>query len=674
MEDLIGKTLGPYEITEKIGQGGMAHVFKAYQPSLKRFVAIKILSPNLANESGFTERFRREAEAVGRLSHPNILPIFDSGFERGYHYLVMRLVPHSITLSTLINLDRPQEKLVRYVIQVAEALQHAHDKHIIHRDVKPSNILIDGEWALLSDFGLVKDRASAIELTNTGVGMGTPAYMSPEQAKGYQVDERSDIYALGVILHKILTKTIPHNAPTPMALMLRRTTEPVESLRETDPNISHSLEYVTLRALAHNPKFRYQSAQQFAEILRNALADPHYQDEETWLPIGENELTKPSGITIPSHTDNIETVVNRSENETIPDVPLPGPWPRRWLIGGGVGVLALIGVFLGGIPAIFSSPPTATVVTVTPTPEEVAENVVAIPSATQTPSPPPTNSPTPLITPQVIMVAEAEVWRGPDDEYELLGYLAPGTEAEVIGRDKEGEWWQIRTSLHASGLGWIRANDASVETVNVTNAPIALAPATNTATPTQTHTPTATATDVPTQTPTATPEATITPVSEPTNNNVEATSTPEATATPDLPTGEFVLLTPISLDEPTFGETVFEWQWGDTLPEGYGFEIRVWLDGEFPQGVHNAVADNLNGTIARLEDNRYRLTTDIAEAPSVRSRRGEYNWTVVLVQVSPEYADLGIQADSGRLRFETAGGGGSGGDGSSGGGGLVGGD
>ncbi|NJN92680.1 MAG: serine/threonine protein kinase [Anaerolineales bacterium] len=190
MDNLIGTTLGQYEIVEKIGQGGMALVFKAYQRALDRFVAIKVLSPALAEEPGFAERFQREAQAVARLHHPNILQVYDFGLHNKSNYLVMRYVPNSITLGQLIRGGTPPHKLIEYILQVADALNYAHEQGIVHRDVKPSNILIDGKWALLSDFGLVKLSQSSSHLTTTGMGMGTPAYMSPEQVVGIGVDRR----------------------------------------------------------------------------------------------------------------------------------------------------------------------------------------------------------------------------------------------------------------------------------------------------------------------------------------------------------------------------------------------------------------------------------------------------------------------------------------------------
>src|SRR5262245_61607648 len=156
MKQLIGTTLGQYEIKSLIGRGGMAYVFKAYQAALDRDIALKVLPPTLAEDPGFTERVRREAKSIAQLHHPNILAVYDFGVQDDYTYIGMRYVENSRTLGDLMTDGTPLDQLIDYIVQVSGALNYAHQRGIIHRDVKPGNILIDGEWALLSDFGLVK--------------------------------------------------------------------------------------------------------------------------------------------------------------------------------------------------------------------------------------------------------------------------------------------------------------------------------------------------------------------------------------------------------------------------------------------------------------------------------------------------------------------------------------
>jgi serine/threonine protein kinase len=654
MEELIGKTLGQYEIIEKIGEGGMASVFKAYQPSLNRFVAVKVLSLSVAEKKGFTERFQREAHSVARLNHPNILQVIDFGIQDNFNYIVMRYVEQSKTLGYFIEQGTSLDQLITYIIQVADALNYAHEQGIIHRDVKPSNILIDGKWALLSDFGLVKmsEAAAQTQLTGTGFSVGTPAYMSPEQVDGITVDHRTDIYALGIILYKILTGTIPHDAPTPIGILVRRRSEPVPPPRQIKSNISKSLEHVTMHSLAMNPNKRYRSATDFAEALKKAYGDPNYNEEltQTGDP-AKGEITVLDDTTLP----HIKSTILPQRQ-------------RNLVIGGAIVLLVMIigtFIFFGLLrPDNDNSAIAQATISVNPTTK--IQTPVSI-AKTDTPEPPSTATPTPLQqgTPVAIAQTKLEIRGGPGNEYSLMGYLAVGTPAEIIGRDETGQWWQIKTSL-ATGVGWIKAGPGFSQAINAQNMPIALAPAT----PTNTVTPirnTATPTPAP---PTATPTATATPI-PPTSTPVpptptatvigKASATPTTTATLTLPTGQIVLLKP-TIDDTSTGFTDFEWQWSGQIGADQGFEVRVWQEGEPPAGVHNAVADNQNGTVATLGNNRYRLSADIREAPGVRNRGGDYLWTVVLIQISPEYKDLGIQAPPGRLRLGLGGGSGGGGD------------
>jgi hypothetical protein len=663
MANLIGKTLGQYEIREKIGQGGMAQVFKAYQPGLDRFVAVKVLSPSLAEEPGFTQRFQREAHSAARLHHPHILEVYEFGVQDNYNYLAMRYVEHSRTLGDLIREGAPLDSLINYIIQVADALNYAHQQGIVHRDVKPGNILIDGKWALLTDFGLAKIKETSSQLTATGIGLGTPAYMSPEQASGTSVDHRTDIYALGVILYRILTGTVPHDAPTPFAILAKRCSEPVTSLRELKPEIPESLNHVVLRSLSMIPGDRYPTATHFAEALKKAEEDPDYREE--------------------SITTLLATEAGTAVFDTVGDagsvtIASPGKMPfgrgavRRnnlILIAGGVlaavvvvGALLLLLVSLrgGGSSSAAQRLDQA----------ETSANAQVVAPITQTEvSVLPSNTPTPVPpgTPSAKARTDLEVRSGPGDEYELLGYLPEGAMAEIVSRDKGGQWWQIKSSLSAAGVGWISAGSDFSEATDADNVPIALAPPTPTPIPVP-DTPTSTASSASdTLTLSATPAPdTPTSTARPTRAVPTATSVPSvpptATRISSQPAGQLTLLKPASLENPSYGPTEFEWQWNGPVGADQGFEVRVWREGEPPAGVHNAVEDNKNGKVVALGNNTYRLTVDIRDAAGVRGRSGEYRWTVVLVQISPDYKDLGIQAPPGRLRFE-AGGGGQGGGG-----------
>ncbi len=660
MANLIGKTLGQYEIREKIGQGGMAQVFKAYQPGLDRFVAVKVLSPSLAEEPGFTQRFQREAHSAARLHHPHILEVYDFGLQDNYNYLVMRYVEKSRTLGDLIREGAPLDRLINYIIQVADALNYAHQQGIVHRDVKPGNILIDGKWALLTDFGLAKIREASKQLTATGIGLGTPAYMSPEQASGTSVDHRTDIYALGVILYRILTGTVPHDAPTPFAILAKRCSEPVPSLRETKPDIPESLNHVVLRSLSMIPGDRYPTATHFADALKKAEEDPDYREESitTWL-------ATEAGTTVFDRADDAGAVTIASQDK----MPFGASAARRnsliLIAGGALAAVVVVGALLFLLLSLGGGGGNSTAQPLDQSGPPAGAQVVAPISQTEA-SDLPTNTPTPVPpgTPSAIARTDLEVRSGPGDEYELLGYLPGGAMAEIVSRDKEEQWWQIKSSLSAAGVGWIRAGSDFSEASDTDNVPIALAPPTPTPIPVP-DTPTSTASSASdTLTLTATPVP-DTPTSTATPTQAVPTATPGAPASPiarkspTLPAGQFTLLKPTSPENPSYGPTEFEWRWNSPLGADQGFEVRVWREGEPPAGVHNAVEDNKNGKVVALGNNTYRLTVDIRDAPGVQGRSGEYLWTVVLVQISPDYKDLGKQATPGRLRFEAGGGGGS---------------
>jgi serine/threonine protein kinase/Tol biopolymer transport system component len=280
LDKMIGRTIGRYRIIEKIGGGGASTVYKAYQPGLDRYVALKILSPYHADKPDFARRFTREARAVARLHHPNILPLYDFGEHEGLRYIAMRYVEGSHTLKQETERTISLVRLVELTSQVAAALDHAHQHGVIHRDVKPSNILIDGKWALLTDFGLAKTTDDSGQLTQSGVSVGTPAYMSPEQGQGLPLDHRTDIYSLGTILYEILTGDVPHNAETPFAIVLKRATEPPTMPCTRYPDATEAVKEVVLKALAIDPNDRFQSAGALACALRKAVLQTACEVEE----------------------------------------------------------------------------------------------------------------------------------------------------------------------------------------------------------------------------------------------------------------------------------------------------------------------------------------------------------------------------------------------------------
>lgn len=347
-----GTTLGTYRVVEQIGMGGMATIFKAYQPSMDRYVALKILPAHFAHDPGFTARFNREAQTIARLEHKHILPVYDYGEENGVTYLVMRYLEGG-TLKDLLAQRRPSlAETVDIMTQVCAALDYAHRQGVVHRDVKPANILIDLEGdAYLSDFGIAKVLEGVTgHLTETGATVGTPAYMAPEQSMGQQVDARSDIYALGVVLYEMLVGRLPYQADTPMAVALMHIHNPLPLPRQVAPSLSEAFENVILKALAKQPTDRFQSAGQMAAALKEALSQ--------------------SGAGAPAATQSIlsgeeDRPTRRSDERAFagPSETLLVPPERRFplvpvLVGGGLLIVLLVGAALL-LPRLLSGDATA---------------------------------------------------------------------------------------------------------------------------------------------------------------------------------------------------------------------------------------------------------------------------------------------------------------------------
>jgi serine/threonine-protein kinase len=270
MTTLIGQEFGGYRIISQVGKGGMATVYKAFQASLDRYVAVKVMPPFYAQEDDtFLKRFRREARAVAKLRHPNILMVIDYGERDGLTYIVMEYVDAG-TLTDRLGSPLPLNDIASIIDQVAGALDHGHGQGVVHRDVKPSNILLPKpNWPLLTDFGLAKIVGGS-QLTITGSIAGTPAYMSPEQGQGEVVDSRSDIYSLGIVLYEMATGRVPYHAETPMAVVVKHIIESLPLPRTINTDLPEEVERVILKALAKNPEDRYQRVVDLSNALMEA--------------------------------------------------------------------------------------------------------------------------------------------------------------------------------------------------------------------------------------------------------------------------------------------------------------------------------------------------------------------------------------------------------------------
>ena len=284
LSSLVNKSLGQFRIVERIGAGGMATVFKAYQPTLDRYVAMKVLPAYHARDPIFVKRFVQEARSVAKLAHPNIVQIHDFGDQEGITYIVMEYVDGG----TLKDRLKQQHALsvsesVDFIIQAAEGLNCAHSHGIIHRDVKPANMLLrkDGHL-LLSDFGIAKILEGTTNLTRVGTGIGTPQYMSPEQGTGQPVDRRSDIYSLGIVLYHCLTGRVPFTADNPLSITVKHLHDPlpIEILRVA--GVPAPIEQVVLKMTAKPPQDRYQSTDTLIDALANALAASHLSMPRSW--------------------------------------------------------------------------------------------------------------------------------------------------------------------------------------------------------------------------------------------------------------------------------------------------------------------------------------------------------------------------------------------------------
>ena len=346
---LPGYQFGQYRIVDVVGQGGMATVYKAYQPSVERYVAIKMMSPNLAEDDNFVKRFGIEAKAVAALEHPHILPLFDFGELNGTYYMVMRLV-ESGTLADLIykETDIPYDQTVKFISDTASALDYAHSRGVVHRDIKSSNILVDPlNEAFLADFGLAKMMHGSYNpnVTDAGTVVGTAAYLAPERAAGEPFDGRSDIYSLGVVLFELLTGQLPFDGNTPTAIALKHIQEPIPALHDLNPNVPPTFEPVVLKAMAKWPDERYQTAHEMAEALEAAWrssafgAVPAAHDPTPDYELGAHNLTQPRAA---HHDEPTQPTVVQAPAAADADTSTIKTNRLRWIGIGAIAALILV--------------------------------------------------------------------------------------------------------------------------------------------------------------------------------------------------------------------------------------------------------------------------------------------------------------------------------------------
>jgi serine/threonine protein kinase/uncharacterized protein YgiM (DUF1202 family) len=560
VDNLVGQTLGQYQLRVLLGQGGMGAVYRAFQANLKREVAVKVLPSALAKQPGYIERFNREAEIAAALEHAHIVPVYDYGTQNEISYVVMRLL-NGGSLAERLNYRDTGPSLhetAEILRQLASALDYAHSKSVIHRDIKANNVMFDEQGsAFLVDFGIAKLLNATSALTGTGMAMGTPSYMSPEQWKGDEITPAADQYALGVLTYAMVTGgRMPFEAETPYALMHKHINEQPTPPQTFRGDLSQTVQAVLTRAIAKEPKDRYPDVRSFARAFEDGLQGMERKSTGFFLtPLPDKmpklptaaELDGPTGIGVPAPTPPKTTA--QRENYASGSQLQP---PRRSALASPLAWIAILALLVGiGLVLFAVSSP---------------GGLSAVLGASLTPSytPSPTSTDTPVPTPTATLVPTSSVplvqalrllpvRTGPGAQYGLITRLETDVFVEIVGISEDGGWYQV--SMGDGTTGWVSAAAAAVETFgNLRGVPIAELP-TNTPSHTPepsalpTHTPTPTQTDVPTITPTPEPTATHTPpptdtdTPEPTATDAPteppeptATETPEPTPTPVPPT------------------------------------------------------------------------------------------------------------------------------------------
>jgi len=279
----IGETVGPYRITQQLGLGGMATVYSAYHANLDRYVAIKVLHAALKADSAFEERFRREAQIVAKLEHPNIVPVYDYSQYEGEPYLVMKFIEGETLKARIGGEALSLAETLRLINAVSAALTYAHERDILHRDIKPSNILIETRTGepYIADFGLARIASMGESTLSKDMLLGTPQYLSPEQASGGALAPATDIYSLGVVVYEMVCGRVPFTADTPYAIIHNHIYAPLPMPRQMNPTIPAAVERVLLKVLAKDPADRYPTAVAFAQAFTTAVRESGLRDFAT---------------------------------------------------------------------------------------------------------------------------------------------------------------------------------------------------------------------------------------------------------------------------------------------------------------------------------------------------------------------------------------------------------
>jgi len=454
---MIGQTLGGYTIINQIGIGGMATVYKAYDPNTERYVAIKILPEYYSKDPMFYERFRREARAIAGLEHIHILPVHAYGEENGIAYIVMRYLDTGTLADRVRRGPLPLREASRLLSQIASALDRAHAHDILHRDVKPSNILVDDDGnAYLTDFGIAKMVEGATpDLTGTGI-IGTPQYMSPEQCMGEKnLTPASDVYSLGLVLYEMVTGKIPFQAETPLAVIHMQINNPLPPPRRLRPDLPEAAELVILKALAKDPEQRYQSCGALANAFAQAVSGVATVAASTEIHSGDAHPTYSStGRVVPTQTDTRPAAPGRH-------VPI-------WALGvAGLGVVIIAGLLISVLgsqrpeaaPTQAALIVTATSLPASPTQLPATPTQAAAILPTTTPTFASTDTPIPPTPTPLPIIGLTSVQAQPTVAPTLGGALGP-TPAPA-------GWLPVRFLYNADAFYWMNDSDRSIRSEDI---------------------------------------------------------------------------------------------------------------------------------------------------------------------------------------------------------------
>jgi serine/threonine protein kinase len=428
-----GENVGPYRITEQLGQGGMATVYRAYHPNLDRYVAIKVLHAAFKEDSNFLARFQREAQIVAKLEHPNIVPIYDYNEHHGEPYLVMKFIEGETLKARLQRSPLTLDETLKLMTTVGQALTYAHERSILHRDIKPSNILLEkGTEPYIADFGLARMASLGESTLSKDVMLGTPQYMSPEQAQGQSdLDAGTDIYSLGVVLYELVVGRVPFNADTPYAIVHDHIFSPLPLPSRVNPQVTPNVERVLLKALAKDRADRYSSAVDLAAAFRSAVEADGLKElsaRQYRVPLSSEAVATPpfaAGV-VPAGPPSISSPMPSPSRTPGEGGSLAERYERQrrrknlWMLGGFAGLIAtcLAGMFVtvsafsdANIRSgLFVPRPTQVAFQVTATPTKVTQTAIAVA---------PTASP--INTLRAISNPESYVSGQPDDP---LGHFA----------------------------------------------------------------------------------------------------------------------------------------------------------------------------------------------------------------------------------------------------------